>query len=67
MTPSLFSGFRKYLCWMMCCEVLALTLCRSTVFMMDPWKKVTVVKCLLIRPSNSSPGGVLNTRHVSCC
>ena len=36
-----------------------LTLWRSTVFMMEPWKKVTVVKCLFISPSSSSPGGVL--------
>ena len=36
-----------------------LTLCKSTVFMMEPWKKVTVVKCRLISPSSSSPGGVL--------
>ena len=36
-----------------------LTLCKSTVFMMEPWKKVTVVKCLLISPSSSRPGGVL--------
>ena len=36
-----------------------LTRWRSTVFMVEPWKKVTVVKCLLISPSSSRPGGVL--------
>ena len=42
---------------------LTFTLCKSTVFMMDPWKKVTVVKCLLISPSSSRPGGVLATNQ----
>ena len=41
---------------------LTLTLCKSTVFMIEPWKKVTVVKCLLNRPSSSNPGGVLASR-----
>ena len=39
-----------------------LTLCKSTVFIIEPWKKLTVVKCLFMSPSSSRPGGVLTSK-----
>ena len=39
-----------------------LTLCKSTVFIIEPWKKLTVVKCLFMSPSSSKPGGVLTSK-----